>query len=70
MITAKGDMQDAVELNAGADDRVTKPFAVEELLARVNAVLRERNMILSTFLGPNKIRESYIDMAETCLYQR
>jgi len=41
IVTAKDDIQDAVEgLNAGADDYITKPFAVEELLARINAVMR------------------------------
>ena len=30
-------------LNLGADDYVTKPFSIKELLARVSAVLRRRN---------------------------
>lgn len=43
MLTAKGDESDIVHgLNAGADDYVTKPFSVNELLARINAVLRRR----------------------------
>ena len=44
MLTAKGQESDIVHgLNLGADDYVTKPFSVKELLARVNAVLRRRN---------------------------
>lgn len=40
-ITAKGELKDRVKgLNMGADDYITKPFETEELIARVNSVLR------------------------------
>ncbi len=41
ILTARGDWRDKVEgLEAGADDYVTKPFYLEEIEARVNALLR------------------------------
>ena len=41
MLTAKGETDDKVSgLKSGADDYVTKPFEMKELLARVEAVLR------------------------------
>ena len=43
LLTAKGDEPDKVEgLDSGADDYITKPFSIKELLARIRAILRRR----------------------------
>lgn len=43
MLTALGDVKDKVEaFNLGADDYVVKPFSIEELLARIQAVSRRK----------------------------
>lgn len=45
MLTAKDQEQDIVQgLNLGADDYVTKPFGIKELLARVHAFLRRKEL--------------------------
>ncbi len=44
MLTARDSVLDKVAgLDSGADDYVTKPFAIEELLARIRAALRNRS---------------------------
>jgi DNA-binding response OmpR family regulator len=43
MLTAKGSLEDKVSgLDLGANDYITKPFQIEELFARIRAVLRMR----------------------------
>lgn len=44
MLTAKDEISDKVTgLDIGADDYITKPFAIQELLARIRAALRKQN---------------------------
>jgi heavy metal response regulator len=51
MLTAKDAVKDKVTgLDAGADDYITKPFAFEELLARVRAILRKKSTAQATTL--------------------
>ena len=49
MLTAKGQEEDILRgLELGADDYVTKPFSIRELLARAKAFLRRREVAPST----------------------
>ena len=49
MLTGRTAKEDIVEgLTAGADDYVTKPFTWEELLARINSVLRRAQQVSQT----------------------
>ena len=51
MLTAKDRVQDKVlGLDCGADDYLTKPFAFEELLARIRALLRKSSSAVTTKL--------------------
>src|ERR1700689_4262214 len=46
MLSARGDRSDVTQgLRLGADDYVTKPFGLEELLLRVNAILRRTQFL-------------------------
>ena len=54
MLTAKGNVEDKVKgLDLGANDYVTKPFEIDELLARIRAVIR--------FAKPRAMHEESIE---------
>jgi DNA-binding response OmpR family regulator len=65
IITARGQDQEKVRgLDLGADDYLTKPFSVEELLARVRAVLRRSQMVISEM---GNSRQSTVTLGELTL---
>lgn len=48
LLSARGDVSDKVSgLDYGADDYVTKPFSIDELLARIRAALRRKMNVVS-----------------------
>jgi DNA-binding response OmpR family regulator len=52
MLSARGEMTTKVDLlNKGADDYITKPFSLEELLARMRALLRRPSQVASDILS-------------------
>ena len=72
MLTAKGqELDKVVGLDLGADDYVTKPFGVRELLARIHALLRRSSKSISdsTNQGFFKIGSATID-SKTFLVHR
>lgn len=64
MLTAKSQEIDIVRgLEAGADDYVTKPFSVRELLARIKAILRRRGETTSV-AKVVRIGEAEVDLVK------
>ncbi len=64
MLTAKDDISDKVTgLDIGADDYMTKPFAVEELLARIRVLLKRK------YVPKNKEESSILEIGKLKLYK-
>ncbi len=52
LLTARGELNERVEgLNLGADDYLTKPFFIEELIARIHAVTRRASGAVQSILA-------------------
>ena len=65
VLSARTDSVDKVEaLDLGADDYVTKPFAMDELLARVRVALRRREDTAESLVPTVKTTHFTLDFAE------
>lgn len=77
VLTARGGLQDRVSgLRSGADDYLAKPFALEELVARLEAILRRPGQLLGSSLRLGNLvydtesRQIFIDDAPKTLSAR
>lgn len=67
LLTARNELDDRLEgLNLGADDYIAKPFFVEELVARIHAVVRRSNGDRQNILSAGSIKLDCIKREVTC----
>ena len=63
MLTAKdAEVEHVVGLEAGADDYVTKPFSMAELMSRVRALLRRRDLDRGSSYSVRRVGELELDL--------
>ena len=67
MLTAKSELEDKLNgFNNGTDDYLTKPFHMEELVARVNTQLRKTNNKISDYLEVGNLKLNLKNSTITC----
>ncbi len=67
LLTARNELDDRLDgLNLGADDYIAKPFFVEELVARIHAVVRRSNGDRQNILSAGSLKLDCIKREVTC----